>query len=228
MTKDEPMIPDAAPPHGPWVKICGLRTAGDVEVAIDAGADAVGFVFAPGSPRLVEVALAASLVRAAGGRALTVGVFRDQPVDEVLRIAEAASLDAVQLHGAEPAADFRHVADAGYPVIHGLTRAALGGGYDPAAFAGAIPLLDGDQPGSGAAHDVSDVRDLLPPRWILAGGLRPDTVAARIAELSPWGVDVSSGVESSRGVKDPELIRRFVAAARAIPAASVRPQGEQR
>jgi phosphoribosylanthranilate isomerase len=185
-----------------------------VAAAVEAGADAVGFVFAPGSPRLVDAALARSLVAGASG-VLTVGVFRNQPVDEVIRIAEAAGVDAVQLHGHESAADHVAVRAAGWPTIRAMAARAYTVEVDAVAHPSDYLLLDAPEPGAGELFDGAHLAARPPSRqWVLAGGLRPGNVAERIRDLRPWGVDVSSGVETAPGRKSPELIARFVAAAR--------------
>ncbi|NMD56694.1 MULTISPECIES: phosphoribosylanthranilate isomerase [Tsukamurella] len=194
-----------------FVKVCGLRTVETVDAAVDAGADAVGFVFAPGSVRLIEPAAAAELIARVPERVETVGVFRGQPIDEVLRLARASGVGTIQLHGDEPGDHFVRAAAAGFRTIRAISAAR----YTESGHGGDERLLiDATVPGSGATFDPADLP--VPPRadWLLAGGLRPDNVAALIAAFGPSGVDVSSGVESAPGVKDPSLIRRFVAAAR--------------
>jgi phosphoribosylanthranilate isomerase len=196
-----------------WVKVCGLRDPESVAAAVEAGADAVGFVFAPGSPRVVDATLARSLGAAASG-VLTVGVFRNQPVDEVIRIAEAAGVDAVQLHGWESAADHEAVRAAGWPTIRAMAARDYTVEIDAVAHPSDYLLLDAPEPGAGEPFDGAYLAARPPSRpWVLAGGLTPRNVAERIRELRPWGVDVSSGVETAPGRKSPELIARFVAAA---------------
>ncbi|GAA1079911.1 phosphoribosylanthranilate isomerase [Tsukamurella spumae] len=194
-----------------FVKVCGLRTAETVAAAVAASADAVGFVFAPGSVRLIDAGAAAPLVAAVPEGVETVGVFRGQPIDEVLRLARAAGVDTIQLHGDEPDDHFVRAAAAGFATIRAISAAR----YTASGHAGSERLLiDATVPGSGAAFDPADLP--VPPDadWLLAGGLRPDNVAELIAAFGPSGVDVSSGVESAPGVKDPARIRAFIAAAR--------------
>ncbi|MEO8906493.1 MAG: phosphoribosylanthranilate isomerase [Microbacteriaceae bacterium] len=208
-----------------FVKICGLRDRAALDAAIDAGADAVGFVFAPGSPRLIDADAARELVARAPADCETVGVFRNQPVDEVLRTAAAAGLMTVQLHGTEPPTDFERLTAEGFRSIRALSSetylrecgARAHGRCERGDDAGAQRLLiDAPSPGEGRRFDTTELAASAPVGfWLLAGGLSPDNVAAAVAATSPSGVDVSSGVESSRGVKDVTLIRRFVAAARA-------------
>lgn len=200
-----------------WVKICGLRTMQDVTVAVDAGADAVGFVFAPGSPRTVTADEARTLIAGVPGGVRTVGVFRGQPIDEVLAIADAAGVDTVQLHGDEPASAFADARERGYAVIRAVSaeRWLHETPAQRAAFGDTPLLLDAPEPGSGTRSDADVSGDAAPAGWwALAGGLDPSNVARLARRLRPSGVDVSSGVESARGVKDHDRIRAFVAAAR--------------
>jgi len=200
-----------------WTKICGLSTAPALDAAVEAGADAVGVVLAPGSPRTVDVDTARALVARAPEHVETVGVFRGQPVAEVVALARASGVRTVQLHGDEAPADVATVQAAGFRVVRAVSAAAYAAETEEAraAFHEDLLLLDAVDPGAGAAFDPAPLRASPPSRdWILAGGLTPQTVAALVADLRPSGVDVSSGVESSRGVKDPGLIRAFLAAAR--------------
>ena len=197
-----------------WVKICGLRSQDAVDAAVEAGADAVGFVFAAGSPRFIEPAEARSLVEGIPSSIETVAVVRDQPIDSVIEWARVAGVTTVQLHGSEPDSDAERLREAGFETIRAISiddyRARSG------ALAGARLLIDAVEPGAGLRFDGSLLLERPPAApWILAGGLDPDTVAEAVRTLNPAGVDVSSGVESSRGVKSPELIRAFVSAAKA-------------
>jgi phosphoribosylanthranilate isomerase len=192
-----------------FVKICGLRTPGDVEVAVSAGADAVGFVFAT-SPRQVDPATARTLASAAGD-VLTVGVFLGQPAAEVRAIAEATGIGAVQLHGDYPESVFRTLADPRWQLIRAVPHGAPD--LRPGAYGDTMTLVDAPRAGSGEVWDYESVAGLS-GQWLLAGGLTPTTVAAACAVARPWGVDVSSGIEATRGVKDHGLIKDFIAAAR--------------
>ena len=195
-----------------FVKICGLRTPADVDAAVDAGADAVGVVMSERSPRHAEPALARTLVTHAAGRATTVLVVNDLPVAEAIARAREAGVDVLQLHGpAYGADDFAACAAAGVRTWRATSLA-----HDPEPHAGGhgeeALLLDSPAPGSGHRWSAADLRVRPEGQWLLAGGLDPDNVAAAVAELEPWGVDVSSGVEGSRGVKDHDRVRAFVAA----------------
>lgn len=201
-----------------WIKICGLSTVDAVSAAVLGGADAVGFVFASGSPRTVAPEDAADLVALVPEGVETVGVFRDQPAEEVIAMARTARVRTVQLHGDEGPEVFDAVRRAGFDVIRATSaeRYAVEPQDATALFGDARLLLDAPAPGAGLAFDASALLASPPSDdWILAGGLTPDNVAALGEALGATGLDVSSGVEKSRGVKDPELIRRFLAAARA-------------
>jgi phosphoribosylanthranilate isomerase len=212
-------------PHGTldgmstWVKICGLSTPETVDAAVAAGADAVGFVFAPGSPRTVDAATARALVGRVPEGVETVGVFRGQGVGAVLELARASGVSTVQLHGDETPADVAAVQAAGFRVIRAVSasRYAAESEEERVAFGEDALLLDAVDPGAGAVFDAAPLLTAPPTRpWLLAGGLTPHNAADLLGSLrasGAVGVDVSSGVESSRGVKDPALIADFVAAA---------------
>ncbi|MGM0930089.1 MAG: phosphoribosylanthranilate isomerase [Actinomycetota bacterium] len=200
-----------------YVKICGLRTPEAVAAATDAGADAIGFVFAPGGPRTVSATLARSLGEAVPAGIETVGVFRNQPIGEVIATARAAAVSTVQLHGDEPLSDLRRLEEAGFRTLRAFSADAYGAlpADEKVDWEAERILLDAVEPGAGVTFDASAIQE-QPPRgfWLLAGGLTPANVGTLIATLRPNGVDVSSGVESSRGVKDIKLIRHFVHAAK--------------
>lgn len=193
----------------PFVKICGLTTVTDVAAAVRAGADAIGLVFAP-SPRRVDPVAARELV-AAAREVLTVGVFVKMPVAEVRAIARTAGVGALQLHSGYSKDEFTALADPSWRLIRAVPATAP----DPrvGAYGEDMLLVDAPRAGSGETWDYGSVAGLS-GQWLLAGGLTPSTVAAARAAAGAWGVDVSSGVEVRRGVKDPALIARFVAAAK--------------
>lgn len=197
-----------------FVKVCGVRTEADVDAAVAAGADAVGIVLAAGSVRQVDPPTARRLAARVPSGVLAVGVFRGVPAAQARQVAVDTGVTAVQLHGRYPAEAFAELAD--LPVT--LVRAtSLTPGTDVRAGACGehLLLLDSPVAGSGTRWDLSLLAGARPSgNWLLAGGLTPATVGAAIAAARPWGVDVSSGVESSPGVKDHQLIRDFVAAAR--------------
>ncbi len=197
-----------------FVKVCGLSTPESVREAVDAGADAVGFVLTT-SPREVtpdQVRILRPLVPT-GVQA--VGVFRHETAADAVAIARAAGLEWVQLHGHRTADDVRTVHDAGMRLIRAVT---MGATHDEFADLGEeIFLIDAAVPGSGESWDYASVREkgLDGREWLLAGGLEPGNVAFAATAAGAWGVDVSSGVEASRGVKDLAKIRAFVHAAKA-------------
>jgi phosphoribosylanthranilate isomerase len=197
-----------------FVKICGITSEEDALLAVAMGADAVGFVFAP-STRQIAPALARDIARRLPPEVLTVGVFRDEAAQRVVDIVHGAGLRAAQLHGHETVDSTRWVHDRVPVVIKGFPAGAPD--LDRADDYGADALLvDSPIPGSGEVFDWSLAEGApIGRRVILAGGLTPDNVADAIERVRPWGVDVSTGVESSPGHKDARKVRAFVANARA-------------
>nr|WP_253901465.1 phosphoribosylanthranilate isomerase [Arthrobacter sp. PAMC 25486] len=194
-----------------------MRTAQTVAAAVDAGADAVGFVFSPGSPRTVTAEWAAELGRTVPEGVETVGVFRNQPIDEVVDTARRAGVTTVQLHGDESLADMARLHAEGFRTLRAFSANAYNAlpGDERAAWDSERLLLDAVEPGAGETFDAAVLVNGAPHGfWLLAGGLNPANVASLAESMKPAGVDVSSGVESSRGVKDVELIRAFIGAAR--------------
>lgn len=197
-----------------FVKVCGLSTPESVREAVDAGADAVGFVLTA-SPREVSPDRVRELLPLVPSGVHAVAVFRHEPAEDAVAVARAAGLWWVQLHGHRTAADVKTVHDAGMRLIRAVT---MGASQDEFGELGEeVFLIDAAVPGSGEAWDYASVRDkgLESRKWLLAGGLEPGNVAFAAAAAGAWGVDVSSGVESSRGVKDLAKIRAFVQAAKA-------------
>ncbi|MEP7025282.1 MAG: phosphoribosylanthranilate isomerase, partial [Actinomycetota bacterium] len=181
-----------------FVKVCGLRTVADVAAAVAAGADAIGFVFAD-SPRQVTAGTARQLAAEVPPHVLTVGVFRNIAPAAAGRIATDAGVGAVQLHGPYLRDAFAELATLPVRLIR-ATALADDSELRAGAYGEDMLLLDSPVPGSGQTWDLSALGPAAPQgRWLLAGGLTPANVAAAIAEARPWGVDVSSGVESSRG-----------------------------
>jgi phosphoribosylanthranilate isomerase len=207
------------------VKVCGITRPEDGLLAAEAGADAVGFVFYPMSPRRVEPAQAAAIARELPPLVARVGVFVDATRDEIARVADEVGLDVLQLHGDEPP-----------EALEGLPRRALkavrvGAGFTPehalryGAAAGVVvdTRLVGQTAmpgGTGTPFDWTLVRGLRDQVGflMLAGGLTPDNVAEAIGEVRPHAVDVSSGVERLPGLKEPARVRAFVEAVRAAEA----------
>lgn len=193
-----------------WVKVCGVRHPDDARVAADAGADAIGLVLAP-SPRQVSFVEAAAVV--AMSPITTVAVTVDLTPEAVTEVA-ALGFDTLQPHGAHAAEVAAAAREAGLDVLFPVRvdRPLRPGDHGH----GHRVLLDTPgvaHGGSGVAFDWS----LIEPdgsEFVLAGGLGPDTVAAAVAAVRPWGVDASSGLESAPGVKDPDKIRSYVQNAR--------------
>ncbi|WP_328314777.1 phosphoribosylanthranilate isomerase [Streptomyces sp. NBC_00442] len=195
-----------------FVKICGLRTPEHVDTCVEAGADAVGFVFAP-SARTVDAVTARKLAARVPSHVLTVGVFRGQSLPEVRRLTHESGIDAVQLHGDEGPEYYAALREEGRTLIRATTASATAARLGE--FGEDMLLLDAPDPGSGKPWNWASPDFAAPDgRWLLAGGLHPANVRRAAEVTGAWGVDVSSGVESERGVKSGELIRAFVAAAR--------------
>lgn len=213
------------------IKLCGLRTPGTMEAALDAGADMVGLVFHPKSPRFVDEREASSLAALARGKATLVALVVDRD-DEALRgIMAAASPDQIQCHGTEDAARIRAIASlTDRPVMkavgvgceadleHVITLAPVA----DRVLLDAKPPKDAAYPGGHGKPFDWAILAALPPDlpFMLSGGLHPGNVAAAIRTvramgLNLTGVDVSSGIESAPGIKDIGMIRDFVQAARA-------------
>ncbi len=200
-----------------FVKICGITSESDALLAVALGADALGFVFAP-SPRQIAPLAAADIVKRLPPEIVTIGVFRDESSQRIIEIVHAAHLHGAQLHGHESSETAFEVANgvrfSVKAVVAGSHSARTGDTYGVDAL-----LVDGPNPGSGEPYDW-DLLDEIPQsmRIILAGGLTPETVSQAIMTVQPWGVDVSSGVEKSPGIKDAVKMRHFIANARSAAA----------
>jgi phosphoribosylanthranilate isomerase len=208
------------------VKICGLTRVDEALACVEAGADWLGLNFHPPSPRFVSVQQARQIVASLPRDDVAVGLFVNRPVDEVARLADEAGVRIIQLHGDEPPEHLRALDR------FRIVRAFRLGGVDDVArlrdylsraeALGRPPdavLVDASvmgQFGGTGALVSEDLLSLLPPlpRLILAGGLTPANVAARIAQVSPWMVDAASGVESLPGRKDPAKVAAFIREAR--------------
>lgn len=195
------------------VKICGITRADDALAAARAGADAIGLVFYARSPRAVTIAAAQAVVRALPPYVTTVGLFVDAARDEIRTVLQAVPLDLLQFHGDEsPAACRGH----GRPYVKALRMragadlAALARSYDDAAGILVDTYVDGVPGGTGVAFDWAQLPSDMQRPLILAGGLKPDNVAAAVAQVRPWAVDVSGGVEAAPGVKDASKIAAFI------------------
>ncbi len=214
------------------VKICGVTTIADARVCVEAGADMIGLNFYPKSPRSIDPAAARTLcatLRAEYGAAcpLFVGVFVNAVVGVISRTMEQVGLNAAQMSGDESVEMLREMRGIAYKAIR--PRSPREAAADVSYFAPGFPvderlpsvLIDAphDSLYGGTGESAADeaVRAVMAaaPRVMLAGGLTPDNMAARVTTLTPWGVDVASGVESGTpGVKDHEKIRAFIHAAR--------------
>ena len=211
-----------------WIKICANTTLQDAQLAGDAGADAVGFVFAP-SPRRVTTAQVAAITPHLSASLEKIGVFVDAALDEICATVRDCGLTGVQLHseaGSSMTAQLR----ASFGMELRILR-VVHFGPDAAHHAAAITgdknvdaiLVDSRTAtavgGTGVAFDWTSARETLfqgtEARLVAAGGLNPENVADAIATLRPWGVDVASGVEMAPGRKDPRKVRDFIANARA-------------
>ncbi|MDH4656665.1 MULTISPECIES: phosphoribosylanthranilate isomerase [unclassified Pseudomonas] len=200
------------------IKICGITRIEDALAAVAAGADAIGFVFYAKSPRAVTSAQAGAIIAALPPFVTTVGLFVDMPRAELKQLLEVVSLDLLQFHGDESPAD---CAGYGRPYIKALR---VKPGDDVAAAIARYPdasgvLLDtyvaGTPGGTGEAFDWSLVpRNAVKP-VILAGGLTPENIGEAVRQVCPYAVDVSGGVEASKGIKDAAKIQAFIQRARA-------------
>lgn len=207
------------------IKICGVRDAATARAAVDAGADAIGVVFVRASPRFVEAAQAAEIVKALPPFVEPVGLFMDEAVPNLLGTARRAGVRVVQLHGQETPQlaamlDGVRIVKA-FPWSAGVVGGEVPRWLNLPALAGILwdaPPEQGGLPGgTGRTADwpaMAATRLHPGVPLILAGGLTPENVGEAVRTLRPYAVDVSSGVESSRGVKDAGLIRAFCDAVR--------------
>lgn len=198
------------------VKICGLTNLDDALAAVEAGADALGFVFAP-SPRRVDPETVRTVVHRLPPFVTTVGVFVDRSVEEINEIVDFCRLGAVQLHGAENETEASRIRAGVIRVVR------MGGpdGFDENLRPGAALLLDAYHPelkgGTGLTFDWSLAADAARKRRIiLAGGLTPENAAEAVRTVRPYAVDVSSGVEAEPGRKDHEKLERFIHAVKSV------------
>ena len=215
------------------VKICGLSTPETLDVALQAGADMVGFVFFPASPRHISLETARELGRQAKGRAVKVALTVDAADATLANIVETLRPDILQLHGVESVARLRDIKQAfGLPVMKAIPVESAEGLATLAGYAAVADriLFDARAPkgatrpgGLGAIFDwhLLEKLDLKLPIMV-SGGLNAGNVADAVRITRAGGVDVSSCVERAPGVKDPELIRAFIRAARATEELSVR------
>jgi phosphoribosylanthranilate isomerase len=201
------------------IKICGLTREADVKTVCNQGADAIGLVFYPPSPRHVSVSQAAKLVRAVSPFVSVVGLFVNPSATEVREVLAEVSLDLLQFHGDETP---EFCGQFGKPYLKAVRVKA---GVDllqcAAQFSAAQGLLldafvEGTPGGTGEAFDWALIPNHLPLPIILSGGLQPNNVAQAISQVRPYAVDVSSGVEAAKGIKDDFKITQFIQEVRQI------------
>jgi len=199
------------------VKICGITRAQDLHTACAAGADALGFVFYEKSPRHVSADVAAELVRALPPFVQSVGLFVDAAPAFIESVLRAVPLDLLQFHGGETPDD---CARYGRPYIKAvrvnrdtdLLKCAAD--FDAARGLLLDAYVPGVPGGTGERFDWNLIPPNLPKPVILSGGLAPDNVAGAVQQVRPWAVDVSSGVEAAKGIKDAHKIAQFIAKAK--------------
>lgn len=198
-------------------KICGITRVEDALAAVHAGADAIGLVFYPKSPRAVSLVQAQAIVRALPPFVTTVGLFVNKPRAELNALLAQIPLDVLQFHGDETPEDCSGHGRPWFKAVRVQAETDLLAQMQVYQEAQAI-LLDtfvaGQPGGTGQIFDWSLIPKHLPKPIILAGGLTADNVRQAIAEVQPYAVDVSGGVEHSKGIKDPEKMRAFIAQVR--------------
>ncbi|MCG5515825.1 MAG: phosphoribosylanthranilate isomerase [Pseudomonadota bacterium] len=201
------------------IKICGITCAEDARAAAQAGCDAIGLVFYDRSPRAIDAARALTVARAVPPFVTRVGLFMDADAEQVRQVMAHVPLDVLQFHGSEPP-DYCESFGCTY-----LKAVPMAGPETPDAFMGRYVGAQGfllDSHGAGQAGGTGQAFDW--GRWptgtqrslVLAGGLHPDNVAEAVRQTRPWAVDVSSGVESSPGVKDARRMIRFISEVRRV------------
>ncbi len=195
------------------VKICGITRPEDADAAARAGADAIGLVFYPPSPRHVDLARAARIARGLPPFVSVVALFVNADHEQIEEVLASLPVDIIQFHGSE-CPDY--CAGFGKPWLKAI---AMKTGVDPLAeaerYAAASALLvdtyrPGVPGGTGEAFDWRRIPAELAGRIVLAGGLRPDNVAEAVRQVRPWAVDVSGGVERGKGIKDAQKIADFI------------------
>lgn len=226
----------AAPTLIPKVKICGITNPADAQVAIEAGADLIGFIFYPKSPRYIAPEAIRDWGLATTSSTLSpvpypqsqspklVGVFVDEDPARIAEIIEIVGLDFVQLHGAESTEILTGLSPRAFKALRPATAqqaedeatcfAPFGAPDGPQLMVDAYDPNHYGGTGKKADWHVAAAIAQFVPRLLLAGGLTPDNVAAAVRAVRPWGVDVSSGVEISPGRKNHDAVKAFVAAAK--------------
>ena len=213
-----------------WIKICGTTNLEDAQLAVDAGADALGFIFAP-SPRQITPKAAAEIINELPSKIVKVGVFVNGMAEEMAGVATAVGLNSIQLHGFEGTDTLKAIEDAIGPelgIIRALPGDLLAGEFllsESHTRPNRAVLLDNSRldssGGTGepfewetAARNVRVMSERFNFKFIIAGGLTSENVGEAIRIFRPWGVDVVSGVESKPGKKDPQKLRDFIRAVR--------------
>jgi len=214
--------------HRTRIKLCGLSRVSDVDAAVAAGADAIGLVFYPPSPRYVNPQQAALLVAALPPFVSSVGLFVNASVEEITQVLESVPLSMLQFHGDESLAQCCAIAQAvNRPFMRALRVRPDTTAADllecELAYQTASPLFSGllldtwvdAYGGSGKVFDWSLIPAELAHRAVLSGGLSVQNVTDAVAQVRPFAVDVSSGIEAGKGIKDAALMHAFVSAVRA-------------
>ena len=196
-----------------FVKICGMTRPQDAELAASLGASALGFIFWPGSPRSVSAASAKAIAASVPANVLKVGVFVDQPAADVARVMDEAGLDVAQLHGHESPEYCRQLMASKRTIFKAVAPENGSVNIDD-VDPEIILLVDAHDPerfgGTGKTVNWESAREIAATRkTILAGGLNATNIKLAVRTVRPYGVDVSSGVESAPGIKDPGRLRSF-------------------
>ena len=200
------------------VKICGLTRLQDVQAACAAGADALGLVFYDKSPRHVTIETAATLVRALPPFVQSVGLFVNAEPAFIESVLSRVSLDLLQFHGDETPDECARYGRPYLKAVRVTTETDLlkyAADFDAARGLLLDAYVVGVPGGTGERFDWRLIPANLPKPIVLSGGLTPDNVAEAVQQIRPWAVDVSSGVEASKGIKDPQKVAQFIAKAKA-------------
>jgi phosphoribosylanthranilate isomerase len=197
-----------------FVKICGITNEEDALLSVAMGADALGFIFAAGSTRLMSGEHVRDIVKRIPQGIATFGVFRNERPERVVEIVQRCGLSGAQLHGHEPLTEVQWIR-ARLPYVIQAFSAHDRGIADAVSGPADVVLIDSPAPGTGQVFDWS-LAEGMPGglRLMLAGGLNPENIADAIAQVRPWGVDVATGVESAPGMKDARKLRRFIVTAK--------------
>lgn len=200
------------------IKICGIKTVTDALVAMDAGADLIGFNFYPKSPRYVDVGMCRNIMSVLRryGRVTCVGVFVNTSVAEILAMMDTLGLNLAQLHGDETPEMLNQLDGKAFKAFRGIPESVDGFARSESPAFLVDASVKGLYGGSGVTADWSGAAELAKKYpLLLAGGLTPENVAEAVGRVKPWGVDVASGVESAPGEKDARKMKAFVRAVRA-------------